>query len=159
MTVAASICAWCGTVLREGSPHEPPERTSHGVCVTCAGAAGCFPVEDLTSLTAEHYDTLPFGVIGLDQAGNIVAYNQNEEDRSGLSRANVLGRNFFREVAPCTQVSAFEGRYRRMAKSGTSDHAVLMFVFRFADGARLVRVSLSYEPLRERGLILVTDAE
>ena len=46
-------------------------------------------------------DDLRFGVIRLDRAGIVVAYNSSESAAAGLSPDKVLGRHFFEAVAPC----------------------------------------------------------
>lgn len=46
-------------------------------------------------------DQLPFGVVGLDEEGRVDRYNTHEERNSGLARDQVVGRQFFFDVAPC----------------------------------------------------------
>ena len=46
-------------------------------------------------------DQLAFGVVGLDREGRVDRYNTHEERSSGLARDQVIGRNFFFDVAPC----------------------------------------------------------
>ncbi len=47
-------------------------------------------------------DALPFGVVALGEGGIVLAYNAQESEKSGLSAASVLGKEFFQAVAPCT---------------------------------------------------------
>jgi photoactive yellow protein len=47
-------------------------------------------------------DELPFGVICLDEHGTIVQYNLAEARLARLDRSRVLGKDFFRQIAPCT---------------------------------------------------------
>lgn len=56
-------------------------------------------------------DGLPFGLIKLDTVGNILEYNMTESSITGRNPALVLGKNFFLEVAPCTQTPEFYGRF------------------------------------------------
>lgn len=95
-------------------------------------------VEDLDESTI---DTCPFGVIRIDSAGKILAYNSYEERLAGLRREDVLGKSFFFEVAPCTRVRAFYGRFLDGIARG-SLHAVFGFVFPFASGDRRVQITL-----------------
>ena len=147
------VCAWCGVLLRTGNG----AQISHGLCARCAGNSGFFETEDLHELSAEEYDQLPFGLIEVERDGTILHYNREEERIAKIDRTRVLGRNFFTEVAPCTQVRSFGGRFREMVDAGRTDRETLDFVFLFASGARLVTVALAYDALRERGLILVRD--
>lgn len=54
-------------------------------------------------------DDLGFGAIKLDRAGKILAYNAYESKLTGVKPENAVGRNFFTEVAPCTNVREFAG--------------------------------------------------
>jgi len=56
----------------------------------------------LGALTEAELDELPTGVIGMSQDGIVVAYNHAEAELSRLTPSRVLGRHFFRNVAPCT---------------------------------------------------------
>lgn len=58
----------------------------------------------LTALGPEEIDQLPFGYIALTRNGTIVRYNRYEANLSRMDLHSVIGRNFFSEVAPCTQV-------------------------------------------------------
>ncbi len=46
-------------------------------------------------------DALPFGVVGLNLAGEVEVYNATGSRMAGLSHATVLGQHFFLAVAPC----------------------------------------------------------
>ena len=61
-------------------------------------------------ISEEDFDALPFGIIRIDRAGRILQYNAFESELSGQSVADVTGRNFFKDIAPCTDVADFHGR-------------------------------------------------
>ena len=65
---------------------------------------------DLMSETG--LDSLPRGAIQLNAQGTVLQYNAYEEKLAGLTKANVVGKNFFEQVAPCTDVQEFYGRFR-----------------------------------------------
>ena len=71
-----------------------------------------FDPSRIDALPDADLDALPFGVICVDRTGRILRYNLAESRLARLDRRQVLGRNFFRTVAPCTQTPAFEGRFR-----------------------------------------------
>ncbi len=71
-------------------------------------------------LPAECLDRLPFGAIRLDAHGRVSAYNGTERRLSGLRR-EVLGRDFFAEIAPCMDNADFRGRIERARKAGRLD--------------------------------------
>ena len=73
-------------------------------------------MERIDDLSSEEFDELPFGAIKLDSTGRILAYNAMEESISGRRAEDVLGRDFFTEVAPCTNVQGFAGQFREGVK-------------------------------------------
>lgn len=104
----------------------------------------------LGRMTPELLDSLPFGVVTLDAGGRVIGYNDTESRMAGLPRDVVLGRNFFTDVAPCSRVREFEGRFRDFA-NGRSRLALetFEFVFHFRAGAQ--RVVILVSPARLRG--------
>jgi photoactive yellow protein len=62
------------------------------------------------NISEDEFDALPFGIIRIDREGKILQYNAYEEQLSGHTRDDVVGKNFFTEVAPCTDVADFHGR-------------------------------------------------
>jgi photoactive yellow protein len=148
------VCAWCGRELRNIEPAGTP-ITSHGMCAFCAEQSGVFPVEELLAMTRDEYDQLPIGIIELDAAGVVRGYNRAEERLSGMTHDRFMGRDFFREVAPCTAVQEFEGQYREMVGLPEVSDREFTFVFRFEAGARLMMIHLIFDPVRERGVVAV----
>jgi photoactive yellow protein len=118
------------------------------------------PSKDLLlSLTQEEVDALPFGVIGLDPEGTILTYNKAESSLSGLDPQRVVGRNFFQQIAPCTNIREFAGLYREMVQSGRTQSWEFNFTFRFLTGAKQVHIHLGYFPEVQRGLITVEQIQ
>ena len=83
---------------------------------------------DLDTLAADELDRLDLGVIGLDPAGGVLVFNDAASALSGLSREAVLGRNYFREVAPGTNTPGFFGRFLAGHRRGAFDES-FEFVF------------------------------
>jgi photoactive yellow protein len=63
----------------------------------------------LAKLTAREVDQLAFGAVQLDGKGTVLQYNAAEASITGRDQKAVIGKNFFREVAPCTSTPAFKG--------------------------------------------------
>ncbi|MAQ18920.1 MAG: hypothetical protein CMN30_29500 [Sandaracinus sp.] len=99
----------------------------------------------LDALSRGGLDGLPFGVVELDARGVITSYNAAEARMTGLAPADVVGRPFFREVAPCTAVPEFEGRFRRGVAAGELD-AAFEFDFNFVLAPVRVAVRLLSSP-------------
>jgi len=114
-------------------------------------------VEHLLQLSQEEADALPYGLILLDPSGVVIGYNQAESHLRGLAREQVIGRNFFLEVAPCTRVRGFAGLYRRMVENGAPDFAQFDFVFRFPFGEKRVYILMAYSARTRQGALAVEE--
>lgn len=101
-------------------------------------------------LSPEELDDLPYGLITLDGEGRVVHYNDTESRLVGLPRERVVGRHFFTEVAPCTRVREFEGRFRTLARDPAGVR-VQSFDFAFAFAHSEQHVSIVMTPARRRG--------
>jgi photoactive yellow protein len=146
------VCAWCETELKRGNLKSP---LSHGICLSCMAAAAGEPLEDLSRLDSDLLDALPFGAIQLQGDGSITAYNRGESALSGLAPEAAVGRNFFRDVAPCTAVKEFGGKFDALRARRENGRAKLRFVFKFAHGARLVEVVMIYRAATDTATLLV----
>ena len=98
---------------------------------------------EIGRLTADDLDQLPFGAIQLDDAGKILSYNKAEERLSGRSATDVIGKNFFHDVAPCTRVRRFIGAFQEGVQRRTLNE-VFDFTFRFPARTREVRIRMIY---------------
>lgn len=100
----------------------------------------------LAKMTKQELDALPFGAIRLSAHGTILSYNATEARLTGRAPERVLGRNFFRDVAPCTDVQEFHGRFVELFKEPGSLLSEFTFEFPF-DPPMRVQITL----LRDRG--------
>lgn len=108
----------------------------------------------LTDLPAEAIDDQPFGLIELDPSGRVLTFNSYEERLAKLARADVLGKNFFFDIAPCTRVREFYGRFLDGVQRGTL-RSTFGFVFPFPHGDREVRISMIMRPGAESVWVVV----
>lgn len=72
----------------------------------------------LAEMSNEELDELAFGAIELDEYGNILLYNAAESEITGRNPEDVVGKNFFTEVAPCTNRPEFYGQFAEGVKKG-----------------------------------------
>ncbi|WP_437574711.1 PAS domain-containing protein [Sorangium sp. So ce887] len=100
-------------------------------------------VERLAEMTSQEVDDLPYGFIMLDEEGVVLLYNRYEQRMSRLPSARVVGRSFFQEIAPCTRVEAFLGRFRALAQQPPGATDRFAFRFHFLHGAQDVFVQLA----------------
>lgn len=63
-------------------------------------------------------DTLAFGAIKVDETGKILQYNAAEGEITGRDPKAVIGKNFFTDVAPCTNSPEFYGKFKEGVSSG-----------------------------------------
>jgi photoactive yellow protein len=101
--------------------------------------------ERLDAMSGEDFDSLPFGVIRLDPAGSVLAYNRTESEHTGLQPRAVIGRNFFRELAPCANTAKFLGKFKDGVTRGEID---VIFDYTFT---RLARPSVRIHMLKAPG--------
>jgi len=106
-----------------------------------------------TDMAVEQLDELPFGAIVVEYDGTIVAYNQYEARMARMQREAVIGRNFFRDIAPCTAVQAFEGRMR--AFLSLPDHVSESFDYFFPFVHGSVDVTITFIKLAGKKQILI----
>ncbi|NBB90191.1 MAG: PAS domain-containing protein [Spirochaetes bacterium] len=66
----------------------------------------------LDELTPQALDQLEFGVVRMDRSGRVTAFNATEADLSGLAKTEVVGQDFFVQVAPCTNNDLVAQRYK-----------------------------------------------
>lgn len=72
----------------------------------------------LSKLTAREVDQLAFGAVQLDGKGTILQYNAAEASITGRDAKAVIGKNFFRDVAPCTSTPTFKGVFDAGVRDG-----------------------------------------
>jgi photoactive yellow protein len=73
----------------------------------------------LAGMGAGEIDKLAFGAVQLDAGGKILQYNIVEGAITGRDPKAMIGRNFFTDVAPCTNTRAFKGAFDDGVKSGS----------------------------------------
>jgi len=63
----------------------------------------------LSKMNDAQLNKLAFGAIELDATGKILKYNSIEGEITGRDPKAVIGKNFFTDVAPCTNRPEFKG--------------------------------------------------
>ena len=95
----------------------------------------------LARLTNDQIDDLAFGAIQLDRDGTVLAYSRAEGRLTGRDPKDVVGRNFFTDVAPCTRRPEFHGRFVDGVKSGKLS-TVFDYTFDYRMNPTRVRVHM-----------------
>lgn len=75
----------------------------------------------LGALSRDEADLADFGIVKVDDEGKIELYNHYEAELAGVTPAAAEGRNFFTEIAPCTNNKLFFGRFQNGVAAGELD--------------------------------------
>lgn len=113
-----------------------------------------FDFATIDNMAPAALDALPFGTIRLDAEGRVKKFNLYESNLSGLSKESVIGRSFFREVAPCADVKEFHGRFREGVERRKL-HAKFRYHFAFKQNPRDVQITLFYSDITSSVWVLV----
>lgn len=99
---------------------------------SAAAASGSFVPAELLGrldvLSPAEFDRAEFGVVRLSDGGIVEIYNRYESQLAGLAPNDVLGRNFFTQIAPCTNNKLFKGAFAKGVEAGAMN---LVFAYTF----------------------------
>jgi len=130
-----------------------------------ASSASARDVSDTSALltaadgmSAEELDALPYGMIQLDAHGRILRFNAVESRLASLPQQQQIGKHFFTEVAPCTKVQEFYGRFKEGVVRESLDTS-FQFHFAFKQSPRDVTVRLFYSRRTRSVWVMVSDRE
>ena len=112
----------------------------------------------IDSMDQEELDALPQGVIQLDAEGTVLQYNLYEARLASLTKDKVVGKNFFKQVAPCTDVQEFYGRFREGVAAGKL-HCKFRYHFSFKRNPLDVTVTLFYSERSKTVWVFVQPIE
>jgi photoactive yellow protein len=112
-------------------------------------------LEALALMSESELQVAPFGCIVVDYTGMIEHYNAYESRLADLAPERVIGKDFFHTVAPCTGVSAFEGRFLEFLELDDVVSDSFAYFFPFAHGDVNVIVSFIRRAVSESILIVI----
>ena len=72
----------------------------------------------LGNLSRSDADAADFGVVKVDDQGNIQLYNRYESQLAGIAPNAAEGKNFFTQIAPCTNNGLFFGSFKKGVAAG-----------------------------------------
>lgn len=78
-------------------------------------------LSDIPAVDRSQADNQPFGIVQVDDAGVIKLYNKWESEMAGVPVASAEGRNFFTQVAPCTNNRLMFGKFKDGVAKGELD--------------------------------------
>jgi photoactive yellow protein len=90
---------------------------------------GADDLENRLAADPSRAELLPFGAIMIDQQGDVLRYNHVESGITGRSVSEVVGKNFFNDIAPCAKGQIFYNHFFRAVADGQVN---TMFDYQFA---------------------------
>lgn len=76
---------------------------------------------NLGYISRDQADGANFGIVKVDDQGQILLYNRYESELAGVPVATAEGKNFFTQVAICTNNRLFYGKFKDGVASGHLD--------------------------------------
>jgi len=111
-------------------------------------------LEQLPTIDRARADQLPFGLVKVDDEGKIQLYNKYESQLSGLAPGDVEGKNFFTQVAPCTNNDIFYGSFRKGVRENDLN-MLFLYTFTYKMAPTNVKVHLYRHPSSGENFVLV----
>jgi photoactive yellow protein len=102
------------------------------------------------NLDNQGLEKLAFGAIKLDAEGKILSYNSAEGSITGRDPKAVLGKNFFKDVAPCTSTPEFLVKFQAGVKAGNLD-VLFEYVFDYNMKPTKVKVHMMKAVVKDDG--------
>ncbi len=100
---------------------------------------GSQDIDNILQREPNRAEALPFGAILLDRQGTIVKYNAAEGLIAGRDASDVMGKNFFNDIAPCAKGKRFHGEFLKFYKSGAIN---VLFDYEFEYKMKPVKVRI-----------------
>jgi len=75
----------------------------------------------MPNIARDAADNQPFGVVKMDDNGVIQIYNKWEADLAGIQQSSAEGKNFFTQIAPCTNNRLVFGKFKDGVAKGELD--------------------------------------
>jgi photoactive yellow protein len=108
----------------------------------------------LPTMSRARMDACDFGIIQVDDSGTILAYNRYEAELAGVEPSHVEGKNFFTQVAPCTNNRLLAGRFFDGVAAGSLNE-VVPYTFSYRMKPTNVTIHLFRDPSTRTNWILV----
>jgi photoactive yellow protein len=139
-------------------PIRPTPRVPRAAPDLVIAERGADVLDAVDTMGPEELDRLPYGMIQLDRTGRILNYNAVESKLASLRKEDAIGKQFFTEIAPCTKVQEFYGRFKEGVIREALDTS-FRFHFAFKQSPRDVTVRLLYSKRTRTVWVLISDHE
>lgn len=112
----------------------------------------------MEALSPDEIDQLPFGAIKLDKDDRVVFYSKREALGSGMGERGQVGRNFFKDIAPCFATEDFL-RLVNDARAAPDFSLELYKIGDFADRDAELHIRVVSAPDQALWLLIERDSE
>ena len=102
---------------------------------------GADDVENRLATDPSRVELLPFGAIMVDQQGDVLRYNHVESGIMGRAPSDVIGKNFFNDIAPCAKGQLFYNHFFRAVADG-SVNVLFDYVFDYQQAITNVHIHM-----------------
>ncbi|MDF3821339.1 PAS domain-containing protein [Leptospira sp. 96542] len=111
-------------------------------------------LQKIQTYSPKEIDELSFGVISLDDKGIIKVFNTFESTMANVNKNEVIGKNFFIDVAPCTNNQIFYGSFKRGVEERKMD-MIFPYTFTYKMKPTPVKIHLYRGPARPTNWVFV----
>jgi photoactive yellow protein len=105
-------------------------------------------------LSRQEVDALSFGAVQCDDTGRVLLYNRAQAAFANLESSRVEGRNFFTQVAPCSNNVLFHGEFKRGVASNCLNKT-FAYVFTYRMKPTPVQIHLYRDPTSRTNWIFI----
>ncbi|MCS7205556.1 MAG: PAS domain-containing protein [Leptospiraceae bacterium] len=110
-------------------------------------------LENIDFMNKSELEDTSFGIIELDDKGRVIFFNNTESKLTGVSKEEAVGKNFFTEVAPCTNNFIFKGTFENGVQKNELNH-LFPYTFTYRMAPTHVKVHL-YRTKQRRNFIFI----
>lgn len=114
-------------------------------------------LQKLGAMSREEADRAEYGIVKVDPMGKIILYNHYESRLAGVAPSAAEGRNFFTEIAPCSNNRLFMGRFMQGVEKGELDTS-FNYTFTYKMKPTNVNVRLVHDKATKSNWIFVKAA-
>jgi photoactive yellow protein len=111
-------------------------------------------LKQLGNLNRTDADAADFGIVKVDSTGVVELYNKYESELAGISPKDAEGKNFFTQVAPCTNNRLFFGRFKDGISAGNLNVA-LPYTFTYKMRPTNVQIHLYHDTSTKTNWVFV----
>ena len=106
------------------------------------------------NISREDADRLEYGAVKVDANGKVLMYNRYESELAGVNPAVAEGKNFFIDIAPCTNNRLFLGKFKDGVASKKLDVS-FNYTFTYKMKPTSVEIHLLHQASDQSNWILV----